>query len=64
MPKEHLKLSGNFVSPKDLKGVVKGGFVGGGSKIFSKYADKFSQNIEKLENACEKLGGKKLIQAM
>lgn len=32
--------------------------------MFSKYADKFSQNIEKLENACEKLGGKKLIQAM
>ena len=60
MPKEHLKLSGNFVSPKDLKGVVNGGFVGGGSKIFSKYADKFSQNIEKLEKACEKLGGKKI----
>ena len=60
VPKGQLKLSGNFVAPNALKGVVKGGFAGGGSNMFSKYADKFSQNIEKLEKACEKLGGKKI----
>lgn len=61
--KEHLHLSGNWCTPNSLKGVVNGGNVGGKNTMFGKYETLFSNNINLLSKACEKLGGQKIDEA-
>ena len=61
--KEHLHLSGNWCTPNSLKGVVNVGNVGGKNTMFKKYETLFSNNINLLSKACEKLGGQKINEA-
>ena len=61
--KEHSHLSGNWCTPNSLKGVVNVGNVGGKNTMFKKYETLFSNNINLLSKACEKLGGQKINEA-
>ncbi|MGM9532136.1 DUF3786 domain-containing protein [Intestinibacter sp.] len=58
--KHELKASRNFVAPTGLKEVVNAGNTQRNSWIFSRNAKAFSGKIDKLEKACEEIGGIKI----
>ena len=60
LSKGELKASKNFVAPTGLKEVANAGNKQRNNWIFSKNAKAFSGKIDKLERACEKLGGIKI----
>ncbi|MGM9536663.1 MAG: DUF3786 domain-containing protein [Intestinibacter sp.] len=58
--KHELKASRNFVAPTGLKEVVNAGNTQRNSWIFSRNAKAFSGKLDKLEKACEEIGGVKI----
>lgn len=60
LSKGELKASKNFVAPTGLKEVANAGNKQRNNWIFSKNAKAFSGKIDKLERACEELGGIKI----